>query len=334
MTNEKSAFSTDVLRLDCAAETERIVQTLRASVLGDFKRKGGVVGISGGIDSSVVAALGMRAFGKDRMLALTMPERDSGLETMPLCRLLVDALGVATLHQDITAVLEATGCYARRDAAIREVIPEYGPGWKSKIVLPDVLTGDLVRFFSVVASSPTGDTVKVRLPAAAYLAVVAATNFKQRVRTMTEYHHADRLNYAVLGTPNRLEYDQGFFVKGGDGLADVKPIAHLYKTQVYAMAEYLGVPAEIRGRPPTTDTYSMPQSQEEFYFSLPFGSMDLCLWARSHGVSATQAAPTLGLSPKQVERVYRDIDAKRRVARYLHAGLVLIEDAAPTPAGR
>lgn len=328
MATAGTPFSADVLRLDCGAETERIVARLRASVLGDFKRKGGVVGISGGIDSSVVAALGARAFGKGRMLALTMPERESGGETMPLCRILVDALGVVTLHEDITGVLEAAGCYRRRDDAIREAIPEYGAGWKSKIVLPDVLTGDQVRFFSVVASDPSGKTVKVRLPVAAYLAVVAATNFKQRARKMMEYHHADRLHHAVLGTPNRLEYDQGFFVKGGDGLADVKPIAHLYKTQVYAMAEYLGVPAEIRQRPPTTDTYSMPQSQEEFYFSLPYGRMDLCLWARSHDISAQDAAPTLGLEPEQVERVYRDIDAKRRVARVLHAAHVFVDEPA------
>jgi len=158
--------------------------------------------------------------------------------------------------------------------------------------------------------------------------IVAATNYKQRVRKMTEYYHADRLNYAVAGTPNRLEYDQGFFVKQGDGSADFKPIAHLYKTQVYQLAEYLGVPEEIRRRPPTTDTFSMPQTQEEFYFALPYDRMDLCLFAVINGVSAEEAAPAVNLTPAQVERVFKDIDAKRRATRYLHMRPLLV---APVP---
>ncbi len=156
------------------------------------------------------------------------------------------------------------------------------------------------------------------MPPSAYLELVAATNFKQRVRKTMEYYHADRLQYAVAGTPNRLEYDQGFFVKQGDGAADLKPIAHLYKTQVYALAERLGVPEEIRSRPPTTDTYSMEQTQEEFFFALPYDRMDLCLYGRDHGISAAELAPAVDLTAEQVERVYRDIDAKRRATRYLH----------------
>ena len=148
---------------------------------------------------------------------------------------------------------------------------------------------------------------------------MAATNYKQRARKMTEYYHADRLNYVVCGTPNRLEYDLGFFVKQGDGAADIKPIAHLYKTQVYQLAEHLGVPDEILRRPPTTDTFSMPQTQDEFYFALPYDRMDLCLFAYDRGLSSTEAAPAARLSPDQMDRVYRDITAKRRAAAYLHA---------------
>jgi NAD+ synthase len=165
---------------------------------------------------------------------------------------------------------------------------------------------------------------------AGYLQMVAATNFKQRTRKMMEYYHADRLHYAVAGTPNLLEYDQGFFVKQGDGAADFKPIAHLYKTQVYALAEHLGVPEEIRRRPPTTDTFSLAQSQEEFYFALPYAEMDLCLWAHDHGTPAAEVATALGLTPPQVVRVFKDIEAKRRVSRYLHqAPLLVAGDGAP-----
>jgi len=198
------------------------------------------------------------------------------------------------------------------------VVPEFVDDWRFKIVLPSVLATDGYRLFSLVVQSPDGETMKLRLPAAQYLTILAATNFKQRTRKMLEYFHADRLNYAVVGTPNRLEYDQGFFVKLGDGAADVKPIAHLYKTQVYKLAEYLGVPDRIRSRPPTTDTYSMAQTQDEFYFSLPHEKMDLCLYAHDHGISAQRVADVVGLSPRGVSRVFDDIEHKRRMTRYLH----------------
>jgi len=284
-----------------------------------------VVGLSGGVDSSTVGALAVQALGGERVFGLLMPERDSSADTLALSRLIVEHLGVASAHQDISGILEAVGCYRRQEAAIRFVIPEYETGWKSKIVLPSVVDGDQYRIFSVVAMSPAGKRVEARLNLEAYLGLVAATNFKQRARKMLEYYHADRLNYAVAGTPNRLEYDQGFFVKLGDGAADLKPIAHLYKTQVYQLAEYLGVPVEIRRRPPTTDTYSMPQSQEEFYFSLPYDKMDLVLYGKNNGYSPEVIAGPAGLTPPQIERVFRDIENKRRVASYLHAAPVLVE---------
>ena len=318
-------FSKELLKLDCARETERIVTTLRECVLRRFKKRGLVVAISGGIDSSVVAALAVRAFGAERVLAVLMPEKDSCPETLPLSREVVESLKIASVTEDITRILEAAGCYRRRDDAIRLALPDYTADWKSKIVLPSVAESDQYRLFALVAQSPEGSVVKARLPLEAYLGIVAASNFKQRTRKMLEYYHADRLNYAVSGTPNRLEYDQGFFVKGGDGAADVKPIAHLYKTQVYQMAEYLKVPDRVRSRPPSTDTYSLPQSQEEFYFSVPFEKMDLIMYGKDHGFAPAEIGTVVGLDEVQVGRVFRDIDSKRRMAHYLHSQAVIVE---------
>jgi NAD+ synthase len=253
-----------------------------------------------------------------------MPERESSEDSVTLGGLVAQYLGINTLVEDITPSLEAVGAYRRRDDMIRTVIPEYGPGYKSKIVLPDLLDHKY-RLFSVVARSPEGREIKARLTPQAYHGVVAATNFKQRLRKMLEYYHADRLHYAVVGTPNRLEYDQGFFVKNGDGAADLKPIAHLYKTQVYQLAEYLAIPDDIRCRPPTTDTYSLSQSQEEFYFSLPYDKMDLCLYGKNHGVPAEAVADATDLTPGQVEYVYSDIMAKRQATRYQHLRPLLVE---------
>ena len=308
----------DVLRIDAAAETKRISAGICDIVLGQFRRKGAVVAVSGGIDSSVVATLCTHALGKDRVIALFLPEADSSPDSLRLGQLLVEHLGIRCYTEDIQPILAAAGCYRRRDDAIRSVVPEYGEGYKSKIVLPNMIQADRYAVFSVVVQAPSGETTKVRLPLDAYLGIVAATNFKQRTRKMMEYYFADRFNYAVAGTPNRLEYDQGFFVKNGDGSADFKPIAHLYKSQVYQLSEHLGVPEEIRRRPPTTDTYSLEQTQEEFYFSLPLATLDLCLYGLDHRMPSTTVVELTGLTEQQVARVNDMIAAKRRFAHYLH----------------
>jgi len=322
-----ATFTATVLDMDYAAELEKIKLSIRQALRDDFKRQGLIVALSGGIDSSTVAALCVAAVGKERVFGIHMPEKDSSDETIGLSTTVSDHLGIDSAKEIITPILEAVGCYQRRDDAIRMVIDDYdsAAGWKSKIVLPSVINSKALRLYSIIALSPDGQEIKKRLTPKAYLGIVAATNFKQRTRKMMEYYHGDRLNYAVTGTPNRLEYDQGFFVKGGDGLADIKPIAHLYKTQVYAMARYLGLPEEICSRPPTTDTYSMPQSQEEFYFSLPYDKMDLCLYGKINGFAPQQVAPVVNLDAEQVQRVYDDIEQKRRTTRYLKLNPVLIE---------
>jgi NAD+ synthase len=318
-------FHKDILKLNPEHEVRRIVETLREQVLGQLRRRGAVVGISGGIDSAVVAALCAHALGKEKVFGLFMPERHSSGESLALGKMVADHLGIDTFLEEIAPGLEALGCYRRQEEAIRAVVPEYGTDWKCKLVLPSVIESDRLNVTRLTVQNPAGEVATVRLTPAAYLQLVAATNYKQRVRKMTEYYHADRLNYAVAGTPNRLEYDQGFFVKQGDGAADFKPIAHLYKTQVYQLAEYLGIPDEIRRRPPTTDTFSMAQTQEEFYFALPYQRMDLCLYAKNHGIAAAEVAPVVSLTPEQVERVYKDIDVKRRAARHLHMRPCLVD---------
>jgi NAD+ synthase len=317
MTDEANAFGPASLAIDAEREVVKIKASL-TRYLARSKRRGVVVALSGGIDSSVVAALCVAALGSDRVYGLHMPERESSSETIGFSQMLADSLGIDSKLEDISSILDAAGCYQRRDDAIRTVHPEYGPGYRSKIVLPSVVDSDSFRLYSVVVLAPDGTQTTQRLTTEAYLGIVAATNFKQRVRKMLEYYYADQLNFITSGTPNRLEYDQGFFVKLGDGAADVKPIAHLYKSQVYALAEYLGVPQEIRSRPSTTDTYSLPQSQEEFYFSLPYQRMDLCLLGKNNAVPRAAIAAATGLTEEQVQRVFRDIDQKRKTTEYLH----------------
>lgn len=317
--------ATDALHIDAQAEAQRIAETVREQIQRRLRRRGAVVGLSGGIDSSLSAALCVKALGPQNVLGVLMPEKDSDSDSLRLGRMLAETLGIKHVVEDIEPTLTAAGCYSRRDACIRQVVPEFGPGWGCKVVIANALKGEGYNLTMLVVQSPDGQQQKLRMPLDVYLGIVAATNMKQRTRKQIEYYHADRLNYVVIGTPNRLEYDQGFFVKNGDGAADVKPIAHLYKTQVYALAEHLGVPEEIRRRPPTTDTYSLAQSQEEFYFSLPYREMDLCLHGLNSGMSAAAVARAASLTTEQIERVWRDIAAKRKATAYLHERPLLVE---------
>ncbi len=324
--------SADWLKIDPEQEIEKITRVIHRTVRRTMRRRGAVVGVSGGIDSAVCAALCARALGSENVLALLMPERDSSALSKRLGRELAEKFSLQCLEEDITPVLDGAGCYDRQLDAITRLVPEYGVGWKNKIVLPSILDGDRLNVSRLTVQSPSGEYRTERLSVDQYCQLVAATNFKQRIRTMMEYYHADRLNYAVCGTPNRLEYDQGFFVKGGDGLADFKPIAHLYKTQVYALARALGVPDGICSRTPTTDTYSLEQTQEEFYFALPYDKMDVCLYSCNNNIPPQETADALGLTVDQVLRVFRDIESKRRATLPLHLPALTMETVEPIAA--
>ena len=313
--------ATDPLALDLEATASALATGIRNAVR-EVGRRGAVLGVSGGVDSGVCAALAVRAFGPKHVLLLRMPERDIGQGASDLGLELAESLGAPQREESISAALEGLGCYRRRDEAIREVFPEYESHWKHKVVRS--APGGVI-LFALVIERPDGSREEKRIPALTYRKLIAATNMKQRVRTLVEYTYADRYHYAVAGTPNRLEYDQGFFVKQGDGAADFKPIAHLYKSQVYQLAEYLGVPEAIRMRQPTTDTYPLEQSQEEFYFGLSLEQTDLCLYALDHDVPTDAVGEATGLTPDQVVQAFRMIERKREVARYLHMAPALFD---------
>jgi NAD+ synthase len=318
-------MTSDILRIDPEAETDRIKEWIRETVFHRLRRRGAVVGVSGGIDSTVVAFLCARALSPDRVRILLMPEAESSPESLRLGRVVSESLALESTVEDITAILAASRSYERRNDAVRLVVPEFGEGYKCKLLLPDLTSTSQYALFSIAVQAPDGVQTKIRLSPKAYLGIVAATNFKQRARKMIEYHYADLLQFAVAGTPNRLEYDLGFFVKHGDGTADFKPIAHLYKCQVYQLAEYLGVPFEIRNRPPTTDTYPLDQTQEEFYFRLPLEKLDLSLYAYDHAVPAGDLASALGIPEEQAGRIYRMIESNRKMAHYLHAAPAVMD---------
>ncbi len=312
------------LSIDLDSEIDNVNNRVRQILREQAKRRGVVVAISGGIDSSVSSALCVKALGPNKVYGLMLPEKDSSSDSVKRGELLAKHLGIKYEIQDIASTLEAIGCYKWRDDAIKEIFPEYTNEWKNKIAISGGIEGK-VNHFQLIVQSPDGKMQSMRLGLKQYLQIVAATNYKQRIRKTIEYFHADRLNYAVIGTPNRMEYDQGFFVKNGDGSADIKPIAHLYKSQVYALANHMNLPDEICNATPTTDTYSLPQGQDEFYYALPYKEMDLALWFCNHNKTSKELANTLGISEQQAEFIYLDIENKRKTTSFLHKKGILIE---------
>lgn len=328
-------FHQNVVAIDPSAEAERIVEFLRSNVRRRMKRRGAVVGISGGIDSAVVLALSVRAFGPEGVTAVMMPDRDSDPLSERLARDLAARFGVEPLLEDITGALEGFDCYRRRDDAIRRVVPEYdaAKGWKAKIVLPqDLLEAGTFNVYSVTVVAPDGRQSTRPLGAREMLEITAASNLKQRSRMSVLYYHAEARQYAVIGTSNKNEHAQGFFVKHGDGGVDIQAIAHLFKTQVYQLSRHLGVPVEIQRRTPTTDTYSAPCDQQEFFFRLPFATLDPIWFARENRIPVPEVARSMGLPEVQVQRVFDDIEGKQRTTEYLRLSPPMLDAAKPVDA--
>lgn len=313
-------FSRDIIQLkDVELVVERICSKLKEDVFHVLRRKGGVIGISGGIDSSVTLALSVRAIGAENILGVMLPEKDSSPESRILAQKLADKFGVKTVVEDISLALKGFECYSRRDEAVKRVIPDFNSEiHKMKIGIPaEIIENKLPPVFHVTVVYADGTQESRRLPVNEYLQIVAASNFKQRSRMSVLYYHAEARHYAVLGTPNKHEVEQGFFVKYGDGGADVMPIGGLYKTQVYQLANYLGVPKEIIIRTPTTDTYSAEQTQEEFFFQLPFEMMDLLWHGWENDYPAQEVAKALGCSEELVVKNYKSFERKKKTTEYL-----------------
>lgn len=318
--NHHKPFTKNIILLENVEEVvEKIITKLRDDVFQKLRRHGGVVGISGGIDSSVCLALTAKAFGPEKVIGIMMPEKDSSPDSEILAKELADKFRVRTLKENITPVLSGFACYGRRDEAVKRVFPEYDPSeYKMKIGVRDTgLFNNLPPVFHLTIIKNNGAQKDKILPVNEYLQIVAASNFKQRTRMSMLYYHAEALHYAVIGTPNKHEQEQGFFVKYGDGGADVMPIGNLYKTQVYQLAEYLGVPKAIIERTPTTDTYSAEQTQEEFFYQLPFDLMDRYWYGFENGYSPKEVAEVMGETEERIAALFRNFERKRKTTEYL-----------------
>lgn len=319
------------LILECGDELAKITGLIQSS-LKLFHREGIIVGLSGGIDSAVTASICVKAIGPDRVFALFMPESESSPDSLSFASELAAKLGIKSRTEDLTGPLQALDTYQRRNNALALSLKSTRTCPKFRIETSKSYESS-IRIYYAVIENENGEQERIRLSKESLLGVVAASNFKQRCRKIMEYYYADKMNYLVAGTPNALEHDLGFFVKCGDGSADIKPIAHLYKSQVYQMARYLDIPKKILERTPTTDTYPLEQHQDDFYFSVNLFDMDVCLYAHNNNISAADVAAELNLSNDQVKRIFNDIEAKKRLAKYLSSTSLMASNS-PFSIGR
>jgi NAD+ synthase len=310
-------FTKDVLKINCPAEAERIIAFIRDQVQS-IHRKGIVIGLSGGVDSALSAALSVKAVGKDKVLALLLPDKESSPQSAEFGAKQAKLLGIETLTVEITSVLEAFGTYEKRDAVAKALYPDFGKDHKLKITLPwDVLNKDSYNIFTLTVIDPQGTTRTTRLTNEQAQGIIAATCTKHRTRMMAQYYYSEKNNYLVCGTTNKSEAIQGLFVKYGDGGVDIEPIAHLYKNQVFQMAEYMGVIPEILNRAPCPDTYSAPVTDEEWFFRMPLEQLDLLLYAWENKVETAEICRVMDLKEEQVKRVFRDFASKHKATEHL-----------------
>lgn len=319
-------FSKDLLIIkNIDKVVKNLIEQLRIDTFRTYKRRGAVIGISGGIDSSVTLALAVKAFGPEKVFGVMMPEKDSSPDSEDFAAKLAKQYGVEAIVENIKPALEGFKCYERRDEAVQKVFTEFNP--KTDLMKIGInqtgMDQNLPPVFYITVIDEVGNEKSKVIPINEYLQIVAASNFKQRCRMSMLYYHAEQKHYVVLGTANKHEIDQGFFVKYGDGASDMYPLASLYKTQVYQLAEHLGVSKEIIERTPTTDTYSAEQTQEEFFYQLPFDVMDIMWYGFENKYDPQEVGEVMNKSAKEVEIIFNNFARKKRTTDYLRANPIM-----------
>ena len=326
------AFDPRVLKIDAAAEVQRISAFVAEEARAVLRRSGVVVGLSGGVDSAVMAGIAVQAVGAANVLTLILPERESNPISREYARKQARILGVEAREVDITPTVDAVGGYAWRDEYLKSLVPEYGPGCTYHISLPtDLLERDSYNLYVLRVRLPDGSLKTKRLTPESFRTLTAFASIKIRARMMHLYWESERRGFLVAGTTNRTEQILGDFCKYGDGGTDLEPLAHLYKNQVYQLAEILKVTREIKERVPSPDTFSLPVSDQEFYFRIPFAKLDFLLLAWEHKVSTQEAADVLDLAPAAVDRAFRDFTAKSRATAHLREMPHELRRVSPAP---
>ncbi len=311
-------FTLEVLNIVPENEIDRMNLFLKNEIFKSFRRKGVIVGLSGGVDSAVMASLAVEALGKEKVFGLILPEKESNPLSARFAALEAQRLGIDFAEKDMTPTVDAIGSYSIRDEYLKSLIPEYTPECKYNIALPtDFLERDSLNIYKLQVQTSAGDILTKRLSVDSFRFITAFASIKIRARMIHLYWEAERQNLVVAGTTNKTEMILGDFCKYGDGGTDIEAICHFYKTQIYQLAEYFQVIPEIRDRDPSPDTFSLPVTDQQFFFRIPFNKLDLLLYAWEHHIDTQDAADVLSLPEDAAKRAYREFTTKNNATAHL-----------------
>ena len=289
---------------------------IKEEIFKKLQKRGAVVGISGGIDSAITTAICAKSMGSKQVLGLIMPEKESDPTSQILAKKVAEQFQIETEIIDITSILESFGVYNIKEKIVKEKFSNFNNKCKYRITVPSKMSNSAgIPFLEVL--DEYNKKYQLKISSSEFLTLTASTSIKHRVRMTLLYFYAEKNNFCVVGTTNKSEFLQGYFVKYGDGGTDVEPLTNLYKSQIYQIGEFLKMPDEILKKDASADVWSFNTNDEEFFYSVPYNIVDLILYARENNMTKLEIQKISNLSLEQIKSLLQFQNQKQIKSQHM-----------------
>jgi len=306
----------DFLKLqNIKTDVENMCTFLQGEISVKSQKSGAIVGLSGGIDSTVTMALCAKALGSEKTLGLTMFEKESSPSNKDLINEIAQNYDIKIENIDITPILDSFGVYSYREKIVKKKFPDFNSNCKYRVVVPPNFSSIGIPYLEILDEE--NQNHKIKISSSDFLTLTSATSIKHRVRMTLLYFHAEKNNLSVVGTTNKSEYLQGYFVKYGDGGSDIEPLVNLYKSQIYQIGNFLNVPEDILNNDASPDVWSYSTTDEEFFYTVPYEIVDLILYAREKKLSIVEIKKLSNLPEEKIQNLLRFQDIKQRKSQHM-----------------